>query len=875
MKYIKKSYSYFISPIIVSIFFVFFMIGHRVAPFGNNSMVNYDCFNQFYPFLCVYYDKIKSGETLYYYWNSGLGGNFLNNYFSHLISPFNLIVFFFKRENIHVFINFLIFIKSVFASITFAFYLTKKTTKSANQLLITAFSVAYSLSGYVCCYYHEIMWFEAYILLPIIMYGYDVLINEGKPYIYTISLGICAICNVYPVYFIAIFLILNFLISKYCSIKDFMIKGIRFAVASILSIGLAAVVLVGSFLNLGNTYVSSEGLPVHFWYGNFFELFRYQFMFSNPVTITFDLGKANLYCGTFVILLFILFFFIKEIDLFHKVKYGVLVLFLYVSMNENILNYFWHGFHIQTGAPNRFSFLLIFLLLSISYVVLTEITKNDSTRIIPGLIIAEFLPMISYFFCDFDSAIISRQILVISLVLILIYSVLVLIHINVKKGKGLIILLFSIMMILEVLLNGGYEITNTIGNFNTYFNNYAIVHKLYTDVSDENELCRSEYIESGIANANAICGLNGVGIFSSSYSYDSYKHLLLLGQASFVNYIESQEQAEPFEDIIGLKYAFVDVDNDVYQSRSNYKKVAEESGIIAYENKNALPISFCVDDDVASYEYGTNEKVFSNLNNIITCMGGEGIFHNEIYPEFYINPENCSIEMIDADYLTFNCLSNPEDDRKITIGFTIPYNGEYNLSFRDDNYYSLKIYKNDEIYYSRSSHTIIMSYLGECKEGDKIEIIIQNDEGIQDGINYVDSDIVELHIAKQNPEVMKSFVEKSKKSGISISEYKSDYIRGRYDVKDGQVIFTSIPYDDNWHVYENGIEINKEKYFGMFIGLDVGSGVHEIEFRYVPYGLHSGIAITLISVITLLLYAYFSRKFKQSKSDENEKEISN
>ena len=139
-----------------------------------------------------------------YYWNSGLGTNFILNYFSHLTSPLNLLVIFVKREQISAFISFLIVLKISLSAGTFSFFLSRKNTLLyKSNVMIVALSVAYSLCNFATCYSHEIMWLDAFILLPIIILGFERLIRDKKPYIYILSLSFCAFCNAYPTYFIA------------------------------------------------------------------------------------------------------------------------------------------------------------------------------------------------------------------------------------------------------------------------------------------------------------------------------------------------------------------------------------------------------------------------------------------------------------------------------------------------------------------------------------------------------------------------------------------------------------------------------------------------------------------------------------------------
>lgn len=63
--------------------------------------------------------------------------------------------------------------------------------------------------------------------------------------------------------------------------------------------------------------------------------------------------------------------------------------------------------------------------------------------------------------------------------------------------------------------------------------------------------------------------------------------------------------------------------------------------------------------------------------------------------------------------------------------------------------------------------------------------------------------------------------------------FKNDYISADININsDNSFVYTYIPYDDNWHVYDNGNEISKINCNFGFTGLNLNQGEHHIEFRY-------------------------------------------
>ena len=72
---------------------------NKIAPFGNNSMLDVDFYHQYGPLLNELYDRVKEGSSLLYSFNTAGGLPFYRNFLNYLSSPFNIILFLFKKEN--------------------------------------------------------------------------------------------------------------------------------------------------------------------------------------------------------------------------------------------------------------------------------------------------------------------------------------------------------------------------------------------------------------------------------------------------------------------------------------------------------------------------------------------------------------------------------------------------------------------------------------------------------------------------------------------------------------------------------------------------------------------------------------------------------
>ena len=190
--------TFFVSLCIICIIYIF----KNISPFGNNSMLDVDFYHQYGPLLNELNERIRNGKTLLYSFNTGGGLPFYRNFYNYLSSPFNLIMFFFKNDDIVTSFSIIIGLKAVFASVFMAFYLKKVFNK--NDISILIFGLLYAYSGYFCAYYWNIMWLDGMVFLPIIMYGINRIIDDKKPLLYTISLAVMLFSNYFIGYMICI-----------------------------------------------------------------------------------------------------------------------------------------------------------------------------------------------------------------------------------------------------------------------------------------------------------------------------------------------------------------------------------------------------------------------------------------------------------------------------------------------------------------------------------------------------------------------------------------------------------------------------------------------------------------------------------------------
>lgn len=381
------SFSVPFTVLLISFFF------KELAPFGEKTLCSMDGFSQYFPMLRNMAQGVKQGE-IFYSFNGALGFNLFSQGAYYTNSPLWLFVYFLPEALWFSAINILTAIKLSLASCFFyitAYLKHPKISEEKSVLCFSALSCAYGLSGYTLAFINQLMWTDVIVLLPLVAYGIEFLYKKNKPALYTVSLFLSIWSCFYLSYMVCIFSALYFLyifFSEKENISSFLKKGTLFAAFSVLSAGLAAVVLIPVYKALSLTLASDLSFDgVLELKHTLTELMKNALPFREP---SLEYGAPNLYCGIMTLLLVALSFISKKISLRQKLLSFSFLIFMLLTMSINLGEFIWHGFHYPNQLPGRQSFVYIFLVLSFAatYIAHTDI-KKALTRVICVLLFIE------------------------------------------------------------------------------------------------------------------------------------------------------------------------------------------------------------------------------------------------------------------------------------------------------------------------------------------------------------------------------------------------------------------------------------------------------------------------------------------------------
>lgn len=837
---IKDNYCIYAAFSVAFLVILAVCIAEKIKPFGPNALTLVDSMHQYLPFFAEYRNKLLHEGSLFYTWNIALGSNFMSLSAYYLSSPFNYLFLLFDKENIVVAVTIIIMLKVSLSAASMAYFLSYKGKKKSRNPIIIGVAVGYALSNYVVGYNWNVMWLDCIMIFPLIILGFQRLMEEKNPKLYTLSLFYCLYCNYYIGFIICIFLVLWFFVYNHRHVKKFFLDGIRFALYSLLAGGMSAFLLIPAYMGIMQTASAKAELPKWEWYGNIFNMFRQQLFLTEPITNqTFD-GNVNLYCGMFAVFALFLYIFHGKIKLHEKIGRLLLLAVLMVSFNATTPNFIWHGMHDQYGIPNRFSFLFIFVILLIAYDVFCRVDNMQIGYIIAGALLA----CVFVVFCRLEAAGgIPNRVLICSCALLVCYAVIC----SLRRGKVLkkkvFPFVFACVCVAELVVGAAYGFGQN--GFADYEGNYRTspqVTRAYEEVkalAGEGDFYRAELMDSKVLDEVTWYSIPSVGTFCSTVIGDVVSTMGRLGFYTGANEFLYMG-ATPFTNsLFNVRY-LLEREGDLNNYAYNYVESVDGVGI--YENPYPLSLAFCVSRQVKDW----NRDAYLPLdgqNSLSYAMTGGVPFFTPLYPELMVASDTCRVR-VDGRKIVYT--PNQAGDASLMVSFLAERQGDYYLNCRGNGINKLHIYVNGEdIGYDR--YQIQIFHLGELEVGDYVSI-----EYCYKNIKASEAN-ASLYMATFDERAYQSVYEQLREGMLQIEEFDDGYVRGTVDVREGQTLFTSIPYDEGWRLTVDNQEAEYYKVCGAFIGIDLDAGGHLIELQYVPRGLELGIIVTIFSCVLFLL----------------------
>lgn len=835
----------------------------HMMPFGKSTILTVDLGQQYVDMFAIMRNTLlHHPATFLYSFSNALGGDMLGIWTYYLMSPLNLLLLFFPPALLPTGILILTLLKYGLASVAMTWVLTKMHRQTG--WLATSFGLMYAFMGWMIAYQLNLLWLDALILLPLIIYGLETLLTTGKYRYYVITFTLMLVINYYMAYMIALFLILYWfwtISQNHFSWRQIRQAFIRFATGSLLSVALAAISLLPTFFQLTQGKGQYNTTNIGHWieYNPLFffsKLFIGSFNFAQMPS-----GQPNIFIASIGAFGAILYFINTNIRWQNRLIAGLVTVFLFCSMFIAPLDLFWHGLQFPVWYPYRFSFLWSFWLL---WLASTSIDARQPLKIKPFIALISSLGIVFVIvavtfsktnFMTWPQLLVGTAFALLALVLLLsprinIWSWLVLLLTITEVSTNAIWCLnnFSYLTKTEYQnqINSTHAALATIPNTSTHF---FRVGQTYSRTKGDPFM--QDYF--------------GGSAFSSSFSKKTSDFMGLIGNPNGDNYATYYNGTKVTDNLLGFKY-FLDASAHFATAPGAPARMqntqrpdlisdlfhAETPDVTIYQNPGALPLGFAVNPSALNVALKNGNPLVNqtNLWNNLIGQPKQTLFTPIPFSSFTTTntnrPQNINGAFLTPKNLvkptTLSATFTPQDDNPyyLTLGanltpdvVTITLNGRI-------------LHTNDAF-----KAPIVLNLTNMAKDQPQTLVFTLKKSTLwlqQVGLYELNAPLLQAQTKQLQAHSwqIKHFSQRNISGDITIPESK-------------QLLMTTIPQVPGWHATVDGQSIKTKTIANMFIAVPVTKGHHTVTLKYTPPFLLLGSLISGLALLVSLLYIMFKR----------------
>lgn len=806
----------FLIPFLIA---VIICIDHEIYPFGEQCMLHIDMYHQYCPFFTEFMEKLKSGGSLFYSWDIGLGADFVSLYAYYLASPLNWLIVLCPRGYVIEFMTLLVLVKIGLCGLTFSYYLQqhfavwqeKQLPGEVCAYAAAVFGTAYALSAFMAAYAWNIMWTDCMVLAPLVVLGLERLVKEGRPLLYYAALSVCILSNYYISIMVCIFLVLWFLLYWAEHRQTGYRAWLRFAWYSLLAGGTGAVLIIPTAIVLSYSGASGISLPESMeWYFHIASELARSLMLVE--TYTGDAHWPNLYCGMFAVAFFFLFLCSKKIGWKRKLAVtGLLVLF-WISFANNFLDFIWHGLHFPTSLPGRQSFLYVFVLLVAAYEAFVNLKGSKLWQAAAAFAAGAAFLALSYFFLDGETM--ERESVYVSAVFLGSYLALAAGYlIGTEKIRRLMLAVGALAVIVELTLNFDVTGLETTGR-TSYVGHLADYRAVLKEVEEQQDVggedavfYRTEELERKTKNDAALSGYRSGSQFSSLMNLNVSHFYQDVGMEGGKNFYCAGGATPLLSSMLSIRYVLADNAMEAGPLRT---LVAESGSTYLYENAYVLPLGFMMSEEkVTAWNYDELGDIGAQ-NVLANLLGSEETMLVPVASVSGVGESSFDVSESGYYYADY--------DKTTVDNLTVETSGGRTRS------------------YTKVSHGYMLE-LGYCEAGETVKVTNTKNETVM------------LHVYYLNLDAFRTAFQTLCAQTMELTAFSDTRIEGNIWVEEpGRLIF-SIAREPGWTLYVDGKETESEIFGEAFLSVHLEHGFHEIELKYETPGVRAGAGISIVCIL--------------------------
>lgn len=836
-------------------------------PFGGpekRSLLTIDLGQQYIDFFSLFRQALLKDPRLFLYsFQKGIGGEMMGLWAYYLLSPFNLMLLFFKEDQLDLAVTFLTMAKLMAASASFYAFSVRKYQLS--PLYHIALAQCYAFMSYVIVFQLNIMWLDGVILLPLIALGLDRFIKGQSHWLYTLTLTLALMTHYYIGYMICLFQALYAVYvileqDQDWSFKSFFKQYCRFIYYSFLAGLTAAIILLPTFLSmltskgawtgdLLNTLSLNGSIMDHF-----SKLFIGSFVYDE-----LSGGTANIYVGMLPLVSVLLYALNPSIRLKEKLIAGLILLAFYLSFSIDLLNKIWHMGQFPIWYDHRFSFTFSFFILVLAGQGLAKQKKPVSlvTSLI-GLCLMAAVTFIYFQWGDYDY--LTPEKLFLSLAFFVVILVILQLSFLKTYWRQLIILGLTLC---ELGFNAIY-ILDEVGHYvqPSQFHDYITLldHALEKIRPKPGEFYRIHKTFQRTKNEAFFRHYPGLDHFGSTLEQKTSQLYAYLGLAQTTNSINYTSGTLFTDDLFDVRYVLDVAPNShivtkadgfyLYRSANDldlhaYPKIARSDRYLVYENRDRLGFAFEVSNQVtqASFE---DFKPIANQETLLRLINFDGYDLPFYQPRAFTAASYDNLQVTDkgdGDFYTYEKVK-PQGSASFSLTFQANQANPYYFTFPSQ--YSnrnvkLAIDGKDYDFYTPADGRQVLAA--------SFDQLGQHSLTLTPKKNPIKANLIQLY--EFDYPRYQTLLDQKKSSRFQVTDFKENQITGtvRIQQRQGHLLF-ALPYDRNWKVKVDGQTVKPLPVLNeTLMAIPIDQGDHTVELTYFPNSLIVGFFVSLLGLV--------------------------
>ena len=823
-----------------------------------------DGLNQMGPFKQLLYDHYTSGE-FFYSFQLGLGGSMFTQlgyyYSTNLFFYFQIAAVYtlellglIREPDAAFWTEAVIFISMV--RMTLVSFLTYACFRYMKLSRVPALTGALLYATCVMYFRHAAFWeffADAFIWLPLLVYGVEKIIREKKPLLFIFALAATVFSNFYFSYIVLIFI------------------GIYILARWLIRLGPGETKIGKQILYFGGSSLLGFGIGLTGFFAGVYGYFNnYRPDFEQEIVL-FDNTSNILLDSRFLIVPTIFLVFAAWKQLYKDprfVLFTILALLFIVFHYSPLMGSVFNGL----SAPrNRFEYIAAFLLAGAVAAGVQHIRKLDWRELVPSLIFATGMYVLFYlwdddFSIDHWSGWLTPGMIIISLAAFIVTTL------TDVRGKRIITAVFAIMTSVVVANQYQYEKLFERGSMNETTQEF-LMSEDYMDADqielldeaaqeDPDALSRTTWIKDPQrTNTPLYLDFYGAGAYSSILNEELlmfyYNDLQIdLGRESISRYSDFGRRANIYSLLRG-EYAMFEKDGDE-NVPYGFTPFVENDDYIIYQNENVLPFVRTT-DQVYAYEDAKEAaplaKEHAMLNGVILeNPDAAADFPQE---ESVITREN--VEAVNGTYenemLTVTgeegglniIVPENEDVEEYYVDFLLRQEPGVGFFRMNVNEFETSRKARDSLYRTDENDLTIRV---ENPEDNVIEIRMPEGEYHLEDLAVYGETYEQLNEASAQAEDITRKVEVDGNEVDAVIEN---------DAGDTYAVMP-IPYEKGWRAKVNGERVPVEKANGAFTAVPLEEGENNLSLTYYPPYFWWMTAVSVVSLILAVLWGVKRRR---------------